>query len=84
MLGKQKTYITLTLLISILFGTILPLALGVKDLTLIPIFFSSVWVIYAVLLLIATFLIKPGLRIKVSRQKGAMVVEYELTKKDSR
>ncbi len=63
---KQKTHLRLTLIISILFGIILPLVLGVKDLTLIAICFSSVWFIYAISLLISTFLIKPGLRIKVS------------------
>jgi uncharacterized membrane protein len=75
---KEKTYLRLTIILPILFGIILPLALGVRDLTLIAICFSSVWLIYAVLMLVATFLIKPGLRIKASRQKGVMVVRYEL------
>jgi len=75
---KQKIYLILTLLISSLFGIILPLFLGVKDLTLIAICFSSVWFIYAVLLLITTFLIKPGLRIKATRQNGISVLRYEL------
>jgi hypothetical protein len=61
---KQRTYLIPTLLISFLFGIILPLALGVKDLTLIAICFSSVWFVYAVLLLITTFLMKPGLKIR--------------------
>jgi len=74
----MKKYLVLTLVISILVGIILPLALGVKDPTLIAITFSLVWFIYAVLLLITTFLIKPGLRIKVSRQKGVAMVRYEL------
>ena len=74
----MKKYLLLTLVISILVGIILPLALGVKDLTLIAICFSSVWFIYAVLLLITTFLIKPGLKIKASRQNGVTVVRYEL------
>jgi hypothetical protein len=80
---NQKAYLILTLLFSILFGIILPLAFGVKDLTLIAISFCSVWFIYAFLLLITTFLIKPGLRIKASGLKGVTVVRYELTKKDS-
>jgi uncharacterized RDD family membrane protein YckC len=75
---KEKTYLRLTIILPILFGIILPLALGVRDLTLIAICFSSVWLIYAVLMLVTTFLIKPGLRIKASRQKGVMVVRYEL------
>ncbi len=62
----MKKYLILTLVISILVGIILPPALGVKDPTLIAIIFNSVWFIYAVSLLISTFLIKPGLRIKVS------------------
>ena len=79
----MKKYLILTAVISILIGIILPLALGVKDLTLIAICFSLVWFIYAVLLLITTFLIKRGLRINVSRQNGVSVVRYELKRKDS-
>jgi uncharacterized membrane protein len=75
---KEKTYLRLTIILPILFGIILPLALGLRDLTLIAICFSSVWLIYAVLLLITTFLIRPSLRIKASRQKGVTVVRYEL------
>ena len=75
---KQKIYLIFTLLISSLFGIILPLALGVKDLPLIAICFSSVWVIYAALLLITTFLIKPNLKIKATRKNGVNVVRYEL------
>jgi len=74
----MKKYLILTLVISILPGIILPLALGVRDLTLIAICFSSVWFIYAVLLLITTFLIKPNLKIKASRKNGVNVVRYEL------
>ena len=74
----MKKYLILTAVISILVGIILPLALGVKDLTLIAICFSSVWFVYAVLLLITTFLIKPGLKIKASRKDGVTVVRYEL------
>jgi|GEM_PF-4607299 len=36
---REKNYIRLTLLVSILFGIILPLVLGIKDLTYIAIFF---------------------------------------------
>jgi hypothetical protein len=57
---------------------ILPLALEVKDLTLIAICFSSVWFIYVVLLLITAFLIKPNLKIKATRKNGVNVVRYEL------
>jgi len=54
---SQRTYLWLTLVISILVGIILPLALGVKDPTLIAIFFSLVWFIYAVVLVIVCFLV---------------------------
>ena len=74
----MKKNLVLTLVISVLLGIIIPLALGVKDLTLIAICFSSVWVIYAVLLLITTFLIKPNLKIKATRKNGVNVVRYEL------
>jgi hypothetical protein len=70
---KHKTYLILTLFISFLFGIILPLGLGVKDLTLIAICFSSVWFIYAVLLLITAFLIKPGLKINPSTIPGLIL-----------
>ena len=76
---RRRTYFTLTVVISIFVGIILPLFLGVKDLTLIAITFSSVWFLYAALLLITTFLIKPSLKIKASRQKGVTVVRYELS-----
>jgi hypothetical protein len=60
----MKKHLTLTLVISILVGIILSLALGVKDLTLTAISFCSVWFVYAVILLIVTFLVKPGLKIE--------------------
>jgi hypothetical protein len=66
----MKKYLLLTLKVSILVGILLPFVLGVKDLTLIAICFSSVWFIYAVLLLITTFLIKPGLKIRQAVRMG--------------
>ena len=75
---KQGKYFLITLAVSVLAGIIPPLILGVKDLTLIAITFSLVWFFYAVVMLITTFLIKPGLGIKVSRQNGISVVRYEL------
>ena len=74
----MKKYLVLILIISILVGIILTLVLRIRDLTLIVICFSSVWFIYAVLLLITTFLIKPGLKIKASCQNGVTIVRYEL------
>jgi hypothetical protein len=75
---RRRIYFTLTVAISILVGIILPLTLGVKDPTLIAITFCLVWFFYPVLLLITTFLIKPRLKIKASRQNGVTVVRYEL------
>lgn len=75
---KQRTYFTPTLLVSILFGIALPLVVGVKDFKLIALFFTFVWLIYAVGLLILTFLVRPGLRIKVVQRKNPTIVKYEL------
>ena len=75
----MKKTLLLTLKISILVGIIMPFVLGVKDVTLITICFSSVWFIYAVLLFITTFLIKPGLKTGESCQNGVPVVRYELS-----
>jgi hypothetical protein len=70
----MKKYLALTLVISILFGILLPLVLGVKDPMLIATTFSMVWVIYAIMLLVTVFLVKPGLKIKASRKNGVTVV----------
>lgn len=47
-----------TLIISVLFGVILPIYMSFKDLTLIAILFSSIWFIYVVIFFVYTFLIK--------------------------
>jgi len=78
-MSKQKRFLSLTLIISILLGIILPLFLGVKDPMLIATTFSMVWVLYAIVLLIIVFLFRPGLKIKASRKNGVTVVRYELT-----
>jgi hypothetical protein len=75
---KQKEPFWLTLVISILVGIILPFDLGVKDPFYIVIFFSLMWFIYAIILLITTFLLKPGLRMKASRKNGVTIVRYEV------
>jgi len=75
---SQKIYFTLTLIASALFGIVLPLALGIKDPTLIAITFSSVWFIYAMIMFITVFLIKPGLRIRVIQRKNPTIVRYDL------
>lgn len=68
----------LTLIVSILLGIVLPLVLGVKDFTLIAFFFTFVWFIYAVGLLIFSFLVRPGLRIKVLQRKNPTILKYKL------
>ena len=57
----------LTFVISILFGIILPLAVGVRNLTLIAIFFSLVWFIYVFVLIIIYFFVI-GRSIKRSKE----------------
>ena len=74
---REKIYIRLTLLISVLLGIILPLILGIKDPTYIAIFFTSVWVLYIVIRWIA-FLIRPELKIKVLSHKNPTIVRFEL------
>jgi ABC-type transport system involved in Fe-S cluster assembly fused permease/ATPase subunit len=76
---KRKTYLRLTVIMSVLFGIILPLVLGIKNPTLIAITFSSMWFIYIVILMIMVFLVKPGLKIKVIRHKNPTIVRFELS-----
>jgi hypothetical protein len=75
---RQRIHLIPTLLVSILLGVILPFILGVKDPMLIATTFSMVWVLYAIVLLVTVFLIKPGLKIKASHKNGVTVVSYEL------
>ena len=74
----HRYYFRFTLVVSILAGIILPLALGVKDPTLIAITFSLVWFLYAVILFIYVFLIRKGLKIKILRHKNPTIVRFEL------
>jgi hypothetical protein len=74
----NKFYLKITVLVSIFLGIILPLTMGVKDPTLIAITFTSVWFIYAVLMFVTVFLIKPGLKIKILQRKNPTIVRYEL------
>jgi len=77
-MNKQKLYFTLTFFISIALGIILPFILGLRDPMLIATTFSMVWALFAIILLVTVFLIKPGLKIKASRKDGVTVVRYEL------
>ena len=75
---KQGHYVILTLILSILLGIIFPLVLGVRDSMLIATTFSMAWVLYAIILLVTVFLIRPGLKIKGSRKDGITMLRYEL------
>jgi hypothetical protein len=75
---KQKYYLRFTLVISILLGILFPLALGVKDLTLIAIIFTSVWFIYSVIMFVIVFFVKPGLEIRAMRYKNPTIVRFGL------
>jgi hypothetical protein len=66
---KQKTYLQLTVIMSALFGIVLPLALEIKDPTLIAITFSSVWFIYSVYLFVSTFFSREALKTRKSNYK---------------
>jgi len=74
---RERNYIRLTLLISILVGIILPIALGVNDPTYIAIFFTLAWVLYIIVRWIA-FLFRSELKIKVLRHKNQTIVGFEL------
>jgi heme/copper-type cytochrome/quinol oxidase subunit 2 len=65
---SQRLYFRLTLVISVLVGIILPLAIGVKDPILLAIFFSLVWFIYAVILVIVYFLVIGRRSLKRSKE----------------
>ena len=58
-----------TFVISILVGIILPLALGVKDPTLIAITFGLVWFVYSVYLFVSTFFSRKALKMRKSNYK---------------
>ncbi len=75
---KQNFHFKLTFVVSILIGIILPIVLGVKEPMLIATTFSMVWIVYAIMLLVTVFLIRPGFKIKTTRKNGIKVVRYEL------
>jgi len=75
---NQKLCFIITLIASVLLGIFLPLALGIKDVTLIAITFSSVWFFYAMILFIYVFLIDPGIKIRVIQRKNPTIVRYEI------
>ena len=55
---KRKTYVLLTVILTVLFGIILPLTIGVKNPSSIALTFSLVWVIYSSILLGYVFLVE--------------------------
>ena len=67
---RRKYYFGFTSVISLLFGILLPLVLGVRYPTLIAIAFSSVWFIYAVAFVVITFLITGRKNLKKRLKEG--------------
>ena len=67
---RQRNFIKLTFVVSILAGVLLPLALGVEDPTLIVITFCSVWFIYAIIFFVNTFLITGRRNLKKRVEDG--------------
>jgi len=59
---KQKTYLRLNFVVSILFGIILPLAVGVKDILAVSLIFSSIWFVYVIVLWIRVFFSSEALK----------------------
>ena len=57
---KQRYHFSLTLLVSILLGILLPLVLEVNDPTYIAISFASYWATYSLILLGYVFLVEGG------------------------
>jgi hypothetical protein len=86
---KQKEYLRLTLLISVLVGIIFPLSILRSPIQwnrfffIMVLSFTSVWFICALARFITVFLIKPSLKIKGSRRNGVTVVKLELIRKVS-
>ncbi len=65
-----KTYFWLALFISILFGIVLPLVLGVRDIMVFAFLFTLIWLIYAITLLIWVFLITGRKNLKKRLKEG--------------
>jgi hypothetical protein len=53
---KKEVYIELLLAISIFFGIILPIVFGIRDVQLVVITFSSMWLIFTAVYFVSTFL----------------------------
>jgi hypothetical protein len=69
-MSRQRTYLRLTLVISILLGILLPFVLGVKDPTIIIIAFCSAWFIYSIIFFVHTFLISGRRNLKKRLREG--------------
>ena len=69
-MNRQRLYLGLALVISALFGIVLPLVFGIGNLQSIAIIFSSIWFIFAVGYLVVTFLIRGRRNLKKRLEEG--------------
>jgi hypothetical protein len=74
---RQRTYLRLTLLISVLLGILIILALEVKYSTLIALSLCSLAFLYIVIRWVS-FLVKSRLKIKVIHHENPTIVRFEL------
>jgi len=65
-MSRQKTYLGLTLLVSVSLVIILPLVAGIKDIYWIGLIFTLVWFFYAVGFFISTFFSRGALKMRKS------------------
>jgi len=65
---KRKTYLRLTVVLSILFGIILPVTLGVRDIYAIALIFSIIWFVYSAVLFAYVFLVEGRIKDKAMNQ----------------
>jgi 4-hydroxybenzoate polyprenyltransferase len=66
---RQKTYLGLTLLVSVSLVIILPLVAGIKDIYWIGLIFTLVWFVYSVYLFVSTFFSREALKMRKSNYK---------------
>jgi len=66
---RQKTYLGLTLLVSVPLTIILPLAAGIKNIYWIALILTLIWFIYSVNLFVSTFFSRESLKKRKSNYK---------------
>jgi len=67
---NEKVYMGLALAISIFFGIILPLTFGIRDLQLVAIIFSSIWLVFLAGYFVNTLMIKGRRNLKKRLKEG--------------